>query len=380
MRTEQTGSTAASGVFVADVVNFLEETVSLHLQDPIGGVGFVLGNQSNIVTGILVCFNITEEVLEEAVEKKCNLVVASYPMRFRPLDQIIPTSYEGRCMIKAIQNDLSIYILNGNLDHLGFGPSHRIADLVGLKEPTPIVFYKTACYRLTVFIPSHIEKELVAALHQVGSSSSSKAQVVHLNSISSSTYYYDVHQHQPNIASNASLATLEEMVVTCMVPSHLREKVIQTLLRVHPYEKVHYYLDPLEINEKNKGSGVMGVLPIPLPTKYFLKYVKTKLNLLHFQHTCALPHPIKTVAIYAGIGHGLLQDVLDAKIDAFITTGVHYHDCLEANGRMLLLDIGYHATQLGLKKVIVAILSKEFNNIVILSCKTTTNPIHYINN
>jgi putative NIF3 family GTP cyclohydrolase 1 type 2 len=86
------------------------------------------------------------------------------------------------------------------------------------------------------------------------------------------------------------------------------------------------------------------------------------------------------VAIYAGIGHRLLQEVLDAKIDAFITTGVHYQDYLEASGRMLLLDIGYHATQLGLKKVIVAILSKEFNNIVILRCKTTTNPIHYINN
>ncbi|HLP34584.1 MAG TPA: Nif3-like dinuclear metal center hexameric protein [Amoebophilaceae bacterium] len=378
MRTEKAGSTA-SGVFVADVVNFLEETVSLPLQNPIGGVGFVVGNQSSIVTGILVCFNITEEVLEEAVEKKCNLIVASYPMRFRPLDQLIPTSYEGRCMIKAIQNDLSIYILNGNLDHLGFGPSHRIADLIGLKGPTPIVFYKTACYRLTVFAPSHIEKELVTALHQVGSASSSGAQVVHLNSIASSTYYHNIPHYHSHIASNASLATLEEMVVTCMVPTHLKEKVIQTLLRVHPYEKVHYYLDPLEIKEKNKGSGVMGDLPIPLPAKYFLKYVKTKLNLLHFQHTCALSRPIKTVAIYAGIGHRLLQEVLDAKIDAFITTGVHYQDYLESSGRMLLLDIGYHATQLGLKKIIVAILSKEFNNIVVLRCKTTTNPIHYIN-
>lgn len=287
MNTERKGS-ADSGVLVSDVVHFLEEIVSLNSADSLKGVGLVVGDRSSTVTGILVCLSVTEEVLEEAIEKDCNLLVASYPICPCSLERITPESYRGRFVIKAIHNRVSIYILNGHLDHLGFGPSHRIADLIGLTELKPLIVHPPSAYKLPPPLPTH------HALH--------------------------------------------------------------------------------------KGRGLMGVLPVGLPTKYFLKYVKTKLNLLHLQHTRELDEPIKKVAIYAGSDHWLFQKALDEKIDAFIATGFRYQDFLEANGRMLLLDIGHHATQFGLKKLIVALLSKEFNNIVVLRCKTATNPVYYTSN
>ncbi|MCT4697183.1 Nif3-like dinuclear metal center hexameric protein [Candidatus Cardinium sp. TP] len=348
-------------VTIADIINCLEQKVQLS-QHSIATSGVVVGDIGNVVTGILIALDITEALLEEAVEKGCNFIIVHQPIFVEPLAQIIPESYAGRCVIKAIQHALTIYVFSSNLDHLGRGTSHRMANLIELQQTRPIMPHKVMLYRLTTFVPPHATKPLMQALCQVGALLATQ----NLTGVAA-------------CAADARLEFAQESQLAFIVPMPCKEQIIQTLLHVHPYEKVTYHLEQVEVIVNSTGSGLLGTLPIELPAKYFLKYIKTKLTLAHLQHTNHFDRPIKNVAVYAGSGGWLLKEVLHKKIDAFITTGLQYEQFLEANGKTLLIDIGYHATRLGLKRLILALLSKEFNNIVILRCKTITNPVHHIN-
>lgn len=364
-----------TSVTISDVVNYLEQKVPLQSQHHVTTPHIVVGDVTHIVTGILIALDITEAVLDEAVEKGCNFIVVNQPIFIDPLAQVIPENYAGKCVIKAIKHQLTIYVFNTNLDHLGRGVSHRITNLIELQEMRPIIPHKAVLYRLTTFVPLHAANHLVQSLCQVGAVLATQ----NLTSVAAPVHHAAYSAHLSDFTAGSDLEFSQESQLSFILPTPYKEQIIQTLLQVHPYEKVTYYLEQIEAIEDNMGSGVVGTLPIELPEKYFLKYIKTKLNLSHLQHTNYFDRPIKNVAVYAGSGGGLLKEVLSKKIDAFITTGLQYEQFLEANGKTLLIDIGYHASRLGLKKLILALLSKEFNNIVVLRCKTITNPIHHIN-
>ncbi|MGI2256970.1 Nif3-like dinuclear metal center hexameric protein [Candidatus Cardinium hertigii] len=364
-----------TAVTISDVINYLKQNVQLQGQHGMARSGVVVGDTDNIVTGILIALDITEALLDEAVENKCNFIIVNQSFFTQPLAKITPESYAGGCIIKAIKYKLTIYIFSTNLDHLGQGASHRIAHLIELQETYPIILQKVSMYRLTTFLLPHAAKHLIQSLCQVGAVLATEQ----LTAVAVNDHPVLGVEAVSYFPAQSGLEFLQESQLTFMVPMFCKERIMQTLLNVHPYKKVTYYLEQVEVIVNNRGSGVLGSLPIELPDKYFLKYIKTKLNLSYLQHTSYFDRPIKTVAVYAGSGSGLLQEVLNKKIDAFITTGLQYEQFLEANGKTLLIDIGHHATRLGLKKLILALLSKEFNNIAILRSKTITNPIHHIN-
>ncbi|WP_419241258.1 Nif3-like dinuclear metal center hexameric protein [Cardinium endosymbiont of Nabis limbatus] len=364
-----------TSVTISDVVSYLEQKVQLQGQSSVATSGIIVGDIDHVVTGILISLDITEKVLDEAIEKGCNFIIVNQPVFTEPLAQIIPETYAGRCVIKAIKHGLTIYVLSTNLDHFGRGTSHRMASFIELQETHPIIPHKVMLHRLTTFVPPHAEKHLIQSLCQVGAVLATQ----NLTGVAANLHCATGSGSLSHVSSTAKVEFSQESQLAFIVPMPCKEKIIQTLLHAHPYEKVTYYLEQVEVVVNHIGSGVVGSLPIELPEKYFLKYIKTKLTLSHLQHTNYFDRPIKKVAIYAGNGGWLLKEVLHKKIDAFITTGLQYEQFLEANGKTLLIDVGYDATRLGLKKLILALLSKEFNNIVILRCKTITNPVHHIN-
>ncbi|WP_339044192.1 Nif3-like dinuclear metal center hexameric protein [Cardinium endosymbiont of Tipula unca] len=373
-----------TAISISDIVHYLEQTIQLCSEHTLFQFGLVVGNPQKTVTGILICLDITEELLDEAIEKKCNFIITNQPLLTNALHQVTPESYAGRCMIKAIQHNLAIYVFSTNLDHLGDGSSHRIANFLELQEMQPIVCEKQTLYKLTTFVPPQAEKDLINSLCQSGAMVHSQGFSGHLSTTPVGARYRTDSYGLVSNGTGTNLEILEETQLTFMLPTPCKDKVVQVLLHAHPYKKIPYYLESVETVVENRGSGVIGTLPVELPAKYFLKYVKTKLNLANLQHanvyhTNMSDKPIKTVAVYAGNGSQLLSKVLDKQMDVFITTGLQYEQFLEASGKVLIIDIGYYAARLGVKKLILALLSKEFNNIVILRCKTITNPIHYIN-
>ncbi|MDD9139856.1 MAG: Nif3-like dinuclear metal center hexameric protein [Candidatus Cardinium sp.] len=364
-----------SMVVVSDIVNYLEQIIQLHCPCHLIKSGLIVGDLHSVVTGVLICLDITEAVLEEAMEQTCNLLITYQPFVLQPLSCITPENYKGRCAIKAIKNNLSIYVFYTNLDYLGNGASHEMAEALALQKNQPLLPWQTKMYKLTTFAPSYAEKKIITALYQAGAllATYEPTRLVGSTAVNTSDV---THSILPN---NLNINHTEEKQLTFTLPMYAKEKSIQMLWQAHPYTTVPYYLEQIELTLEDSGIGSIGLLPIPLPAKYFLKYLKTKLALPNLRHTSYTDQLIYKVAIYAGEGSWLVETILDKQIDAFITTDLQYAQFLENNRNTLLIDIGYAAARSPIKKLIAALLLKEFNNIAILCCKTITNPIYHIN-
>lgn len=120
-------------MIISDIIQFLEEVAPLHLQEQYDNAGLLLGDLSWPVKGVLTSLDTTEEVVDEAIDLGCNLIVSHHPIIFSGLKRITPSHYIGRTVIKAIKNDIAIYAIHTNLDNiLTNGVNEKIAQKLGL--------------------------------------------------------------------------------------------------------------------------------------------------------------------------------------------------------------------------------------------------------
>lgn len=119
---------------IKDVTNAIEDWAPLHLQANYDNAGLIVGDFKAEVTGVVVCLDSIEEVIDEAISVGANLVVAHHPIVFSGLKQINGSNYIEKTIIKAIKNDIAIYAAHTNLDSVPTGVNLKICELLGLTE------------------------------------------------------------------------------------------------------------------------------------------------------------------------------------------------------------------------------------------------------
>ncbi|MEI2750687.1 MAG: Nif3-like dinuclear metal center hexameric protein [Ferruginibacter sp.] len=120
---------------IAEIIAKLESIAPAFLQEDYDNAGLITGNPGDECKGILVSLDATEAVIQEAIDKKCNLVVAHHPIVFRGLKKINGKHYVERAIIKAIRNDIALFAIHTNLDNILMGVNGKIADKIGLDQP-----------------------------------------------------------------------------------------------------------------------------------------------------------------------------------------------------------------------------------------------------
>ena len=119
---------------ISQIISILEDFAPLPLQEEFDNSGLQIGDSSQILTGVLLCLDVTEDVIDEALEMECNLIISHHPLLFKPLKSITGRNYIERCAIKACKHDLVIYAAHTNLDNVSGGVSFRIAEKIGLQN------------------------------------------------------------------------------------------------------------------------------------------------------------------------------------------------------------------------------------------------------
>jgi dinuclear metal center YbgI/SA1388 family protein len=117
---------------IKEIIDALERFAPLPLQDGFDNAGLQIGLTEVEATGALLCLDVTEAVIDEAVERGCNLIVSHHPLLFRPLKSVTGRNYVERCLMKAIKNDITIYSAHTNLDNARGGVNFKIAEKLGL--------------------------------------------------------------------------------------------------------------------------------------------------------------------------------------------------------------------------------------------------------
>ena len=119
---------------IKEVLSALEEFAPLPLQESWDNAGLQVGLTEAEVSGALLCLDVTERIVDEAVSKGCNLVVSHHPLLFRGLKQISDLTDVQRTVVKAIQNGVCVVSMHTNMDNARGGVNFQIANKLGLTD------------------------------------------------------------------------------------------------------------------------------------------------------------------------------------------------------------------------------------------------------
>src|SRR5690349_16014742 len=119
---------------ISDLTSYIQNVAPLSLQEDYDNAGLLIGDPSWECTGVLCSLDVTEDVVREAIQKKCNCIVAHHPLIFRGLKKITGSTYVERTATAAIKNDVAIFAAHTNLDNIINGVNGKIADRIGLKN------------------------------------------------------------------------------------------------------------------------------------------------------------------------------------------------------------------------------------------------------
>lgn len=326
---------------IRDIIRHLEAVAPPGYQESYDNAGLLAGDATWEVTGVLTCLDSTEAVIEEAVHKGCNMVVAHHPIIFKGLKRLTGRSYVERVIISAIKNNVAVYAAHTNLDNVfRRGVNTEIAARLGLQN-TRILAPKSVLHKASAVVDPNLSDTIRAALSDAGAS---------------------------QIAIHTSSHTIE-----FIFPQAAR-RAVEKALEGTPFFGVHAVEDP----DPLIGSGIVGDLSQPMSELDFLLQLKATMQAGVVRHTALLERPVQRVAVCGGAGGFLLGAAIAQGADVFVTADYKYHEFFDADGQIVIADIGHFESEQFTIQLLHRIISEKFSTFATYCTEVKTNPVHYL--
>jgi len=361
---------------IGEITDYLESIAPLEYQEDYDNSGLIIGDSSLKVSKVLITLDCIEEVVDEAIARKCELIIAHHPVVFRGLKKITGKNYVEKTVIKAIKNDIAIYAIHTNLDNVGIGVNRKIADQLGLKNAAVLQRKSEVLSKLVTFCPRENTEELLEALHLAGAGDIGNYSDCSFK-ISGEGTFKPGRGSNPSIGRKGLVEKVDEDRIELLLPSTNENKVLEALFDNHPYEEVAYYLNRISNTNRDIGAGMIGEFEQGIQANEFLSYVKEKMELEGLRHTEIINKKIKKVAICGGAGSSLLSAAKKAGADAFISSDFKYHEFFDAENQLMILDIGHYESEVFTKDLLLEFLKQKFTNIALVLSEVDTNPVKY---
>lgn len=361
---------------IIDVTSFLESLAHPSLQEQYDNAGLITGQNNWDCTGIICSLDATEDVVKEAIEKKCNLIVAHHPIIFGGLKKINGKNYVERTIITAIKNDIAIYAIHTNLDNVINGVNGKMASLLGLKNCSILSPKENTLKKIISFVPVDKVAEVRNAIFAAGAGHIGNYSECSFNVEGTGTFKAGEGSN-PYVGKTGEQHQEKEIKFEAVFPSFHETKIILALKAVHPYEEVAYDIVPLANQHPGIGSGVVGELPESMKEQDFLAHLKQVFKLKMIRHTPFINKPIRRIALCGGAGSFLVSKALASGADAYITADMKYHEFFDADGRMLITDIGHYESEQFTISLLQEVLEQKFPTFAVLKTAVITNPVHY---
>jgi dinuclear metal center YbgI/SA1388 family protein len=361
---------------ISGIISLLESLAHPSLQESYDNAGLITGDPEWNCSGILCSLDSTEEVINEAIQKKCNLIVAHHPIIFSGLKKINGKNYVEKAVITAIKNDIAIYAIHTNLDNVLNGVSGRMASLIGLQN-TEVLSLKTATLKkLFTFVPIDKAEQVKEAIFKAGGGFIGNYSECSFTVEGTGTFKAGVGT-DPYVGKIGEQHQEKEGRIEVIFPAHLEGAIVKAMIAAHPYEEVAYDVVTLDNRHPDTGSGVIGELQTPMDEKAFLTHLKSIFKLKMVRHSPLTGKMIKRVAVCGGAGSFLVSRALAAGADSFVTADMKYHEFFDANGRLLVADIGHYESEQFTIDLLTEYLEQKFPTFAVLKTGVMTNPVNY---
>lgn len=361
---------------IQEIIPHLESIAPASLQESYDNAGLLTGNKNWPCTGIITTLDATEAVVLEAVEKKCNLIVAHHPIIFGGLRKITGSNYVEQTIITAIKNDIAIYAMHTNLDNVLHGVNAALADKLGLINSKVLLPKKDMLKKLFTFVPLDYAEKVRSAIFAAGGGHISNYSECSFNVAGQGTFKPGEGTN-PFTGTQGKRHTEDEIKMEMIFPEWKEADLINAMLAAHPYEELAY--DIISLDNKNQlvGSGLTGDLPKAISETEFLKLLKEKFNLSVIRHTALQGAQVSKIALCGGAGSFLIGAAIASGAQFYITGDIKYHEFFDANNRLVVADIGHYESEQYTIDLLFDILSQKYPNFAVLKTGVKTNPVHY---
>jgi dinuclear metal center YbgI/SA1388 family protein len=362
---------------IKDITAYLEFIAPLPYQEGYDNSGLIVGDRDRTFRSALITLDCTEDVVDEAIREKCQLIIAHHPIIFSGLKKLNGKTYIERVVMKAIKHDIAIYAIHTNYDNVLDGVNAMICEKLGIADCRILAPKKGLLKKLYTFIPLSDHERVRQAIFDSGAGYIGNYSETSFNTQGHGTFRGN-EKSNPSIGQRGRREQVEEAKLEVVFPGHIESRVVAALKATHPYEEIAYDIISLDNGLDTVGSGMVGRLRKPMDELAFLKKVKKVLHAGVIRHTALLGRQVETVAVCGGAGRFLLPDAIASKADVYITSDIKYHEFFDAEGQIVLADVGHYESEQFTKDLIFRQLSEKFPTFAFLLSKVQTNPVNYI--
>jgi dinuclear metal center YbgI/SA1388 family protein len=362
---------------ISQLISEIEAFAPLSLQDGFDNSGLQVGDISRSARGVLLCLDVTEEVVDEAIELDCNLIISHHPLLFKPIRTLTGKTYIERCVVKACKHDIVLYAAHTNLDNAFGGVNFRLAEKIGLQNVRVLAPKKSGLLKLVTFVPEADAETLRNALFNAGAGDIGNYDSCSFGASGTGTFRAK-ETANPFVGNINELHSEPEVRIETILPAFKKTGILRALLAVHPYEEPAYDFYLLDNSWDQTGSGIVGELSYPEDEESFLQRLKVIFNLKSLKHSPLTGRQIREVALCGGSGAFLIPDAISYRADVFITGEARYNDYFDVENQILLAVIGHYESEVVTKELFYDIITKKITNFAVHFSTVNSNPVNYI--
>ncbi len=360
---------------VKDLVSELERFAPSCLQESYDNAGLNVGFPDAEINGVLICVDVVPEVIDEAIAKGCNMIVSHHPLIFPNIKRITGGNSVAKSIIKALQNNISIYCGHTNFDKAQNGVSMKMCEKLGLKNRTVLDSERDMLRKIAVYVPQQHAEMVRNAMFSAGAGTIGNYDECSFNLNGTGTFRAN-ENCKPFVGEIGEQHHEAEVRIEVICPSYLQAKVVSAMLKVHPYEEPAFDIYQTENQWDQVGLGAVGELAEEITEDELLETVKRTFNVGNIRHSAKTGRKIRRVAVCGGSGASYIRTAIASNADAYITADIKYHDWFLAEGKILLLDIGHYESEQFTKEIFYDIVTKKSDGFASYLSEIKTNPIN----
>lgn len=361
---------------IREITAAIEEFAPLYMQEDFDNAGIQVGDLNAEITGIVLCTDVREDIVDEAIERGANLVISHHPLIFHPLKKIASRSYIEKIVAKAIKNDITIYCAHTNMDNARGGVSFKMAEKLGMTDVEVLDPQRGKLRKVVVFVPTAQVADVEKAMFAAGAGRIGDYDCCSYR-LSGEGHYHALEGANPFAGAVGEYHTEPETRVEVIVEAAQCGAVVKAMLKAHPYEEPAFDVVQLDNESRYCGSGVIGDIE-PVDAMEFLNKVKTAFEVGAIRYSGDTHKKVRRIAMCGGSGAFLLDTAMRAGADVYLTGDLRYHEFMGNENRIIIADIGHYESEHFTKEIFCDIIKKKNPNFAVTFAEKEKNQIKYL--
>ena len=370
---------------VKDIAAAIERIVPLELAQDWDNVGLLVGDGKRDVKNVLLTIDITADVVAEAKKLKTDLIVSYHPIIWDGLKKVTVDGSSG-AVYELIRAGISVFSIHTALDAVAGGVNDALAEILGIEDAKPLGDYvdspgssMAGTYKLVVFVPLEAASKVSNAVFAAGAGMMGNYSHCGFAAEGTGTFL-PLEGARPAIGGKGNLEKVPEMRFETIVPGDKLNAVIAAMKKAHPYEMPAF--DVFEqCNLQGKlGLGRIGKLARPMRMTAIIKKIKAATGAKAMGIVGADKRLVKKAAVCAGSCGKIINKVIAAKADLYLTGELKHHRALAAQeAGLTCICLSHTVSERFILKKFAKQLKKRANSVTIRLSKKDADPFRWEN-